>query len=298
MTPSVDPFGALAASMGHGTPEDAVADLCGRARRAAGEAKPPVALGGRLCEMLGAEVVPGRLEGGGGRLHCEHGRYRITVDAAASWPRKRWIAAHELGHALILDRLADQPEAAAALSEPKHIQRLEALCNLAAGELLVPSRDLLKQLDGGTWSPDGLARLSSRYLVSWPALARRISQAVPSSTVVLWERGARTRDTSSTFRVRGCYGRRFVPEGLSNRYLSQDLLAAAAAAAVAGCSNLTIGFSGTTFTSRALVTRLPGRHELAARHVTPSRFAAMILLDAESEWHSATCGAAQLSLAV
>ncbi|HWZ97998.1 MAG TPA: ImmA/IrrE family metallo-endopeptidase [Candidatus Dormibacteraeota bacterium] len=90
--------------------------------------------------------------------------------------RERFSFAHELGHTFFFDQSLPIPKPAKGAPQG---ERLEKLCNFAAGEILLPSSALNETVrrEGSIVSSAKLLELKTRFGVSLEALIRRVHAA-------------------------------------------------------------------------------------------------------------------------
>lgn len=214
---AVNPLAVFAEVHQASSPERAMRDLCRRARLHCHMQEPPFGLM-NVTRMLKVEVerstrLPTKLRG---RLERRATGYVIVVNEYLSWRRFRSTVAHELGHVLLYRSLGRHPEALRALRAPEHWAEVEALCDLAAAELLMPLDDLW-----GFAFPDLLSVYTSelhmglydRYLVSYAALFKRYLD-LGVDAVLLWRA---VPGATLTWRLASAYhrGDYFIPPRMS-----------------------------------------------------------------------------------
>ncbi len=223
-----DPLARFAAVLDANNPGEAMRLSCQRLLDATGQKHGPVPLS-RLLATLGARAEKMPLPTAG-KLRIDDRGYLICVRANTPWRRARFTEAHELGHVLLCESLKDRPATLRALQEPAHWDAVERLCDQAAAELLMPSEDFHRQLDGKEISKGLLVELRKRYGVSWTALALRFNDLFGFG-VSSWRRYQRHPEERITFRVHRCWrsGANWMPKGLTTRYLQPDVVNSAAA---------------------------------------------------------------------
>jgi len=247
-----DPSRALAqfrARWRAATDEEAVAAACGELVGSAARfgAVDPIAIAGNYGARVVFSPWGERTAREHGRLSVHDRRWRIDVPVELTAERRRFSVAHEIGHILLLDSVADQPELVRELgSAPLH-RRIERLCNFAAAHILMPDaavRAALSEHPG--LDRDSLPQFASQFFVSYEAMARRVSEVSDRWSLIMWEwrsdhpngpawRTAKYQDRS---------GRIFIPDGMSSRRLTPDVVAAAAADAFAASD--VVRFEGRT----------------------------------------------------
>lgn len=144
------------------TPADARA-LARQARTVLGAAGGPLGDMAAVCETFALYVLPVDRDAEGASL--QSGRYGVAVIGAKREPgRRRWTAAHELGHHLLGD--AYHSDVGVAASERER----EAVVDAFAGELLLPDAVIEAEWSAGPEDPRiRLTRLAGRYRLSWSA---------------------------------------------------------------------------------------------------------------------------------
>lgn len=231
------------------------------------EPAPPVGLRPILRAMR-ADVVRRNLRSRG-LLDLSDGRFVVSVHTEAQWRRERWIVAHEIGHMLILDALADRSDLVRQLDEPATLAIVERLCNAAANEILLPREDFLIHLRRFGFTPDGLQVLYERYGVGWPPIFIRMTELLGVSNVSVWQRMVRPGDRAGLRRVIGTFGDwrdgLWLPKGLSSASLSTDLVGRAYAERSASEPMLCARLTGGECWGRALATVMPSHDPARSR---------------------------------
>jgi transcriptional regulator with XRE-family HTH domain len=141
--------------------------LARAARRTLGRPGGPLGSMASVLEHFGlyARVVPDQGEGASLLL----GRYGVCVLSAASPPgRRRWTAAHELGHHLLQDEYHSDVGVAADRDER------EQLIDAFAGEFLLPQQELAAVWERAAAEDrsdrETLIRIAGEYRLSWSAV--------------------------------------------------------------------------------------------------------------------------------
>lgn len=166
--------------------------------------------------------------GNHGALKVRDGNWHIGVPANLSPERRRFSIAHEIGHILLFNAVADSPALVRELGSTAIHPQVERLCNLAAAHILMPSKSVFGDLSelGTSTARNILNDLSTRYYVSYEAMARRIPEVLPEWTLIIWEyrtdhpKGPAWRTARSQPRTGGAY----IPDGLSSGRLSPDIV--------------------------------------------------------------------------
>jgi Zn-dependent peptidase ImmA (M78 family) len=187
-----------------------------------------------------------------------------AIDVARARGRQRFSIAHELGHALLMERLAEQPAHLSGLHDPTIWPRIEQLCDQAAAELLVPMDDFVASLAREGIAPEAVERLAGSYAVSREVILRRFLDAGARS-VAMWS--VRTVAGSETLRgsVREAFAAAdgpYLAIGVDSRSLSPNLVVRAARAGHAWSARLTLqrgvahwSLAGVAQTARLLAPR-------------------------------------------
>lgn len=138
-------------------------------------------------------------------LKTTHYGLEISIQEATAWRRTRFSWAHEIAHIVLAYSLND-PKLVASLQEDETTyNHVEDLCNLGAGELLMPYNYVKEALIKYGFTPDGLSFLYDKCLVSKRALAYRISQIIPSSGIIIWGQYSRKDSDPVVMRVVNSY---------------------------------------------------------------------------------------------
>jgi transcriptional regulator with XRE-family HTH domain/Zn-dependent peptidase ImmA (M78 family) len=153
---------ALRISGSAGTAEQGRA-LARRARAALDEPIAPLGGLAGVCEAFGLYVLPVDRDAEGASVSL--GRYGVAVIGAKREPgRRRWTAAHELGHHLLGD--AYHSDVGVAASE----RQREAVVDAFAREFLLPDSAVRAEWSSGVVEPrTSLIRLAGGYRLSWTA---------------------------------------------------------------------------------------------------------------------------------
>jgi O-acetyl-ADP-ribose deacetylase (regulator of RNase III) len=126
---------------------------------------------------------------------------RIEYNPSRPEVRLRWSVAHEIAHTLfpdVADQVRHRTGSGAVPLEADDSWQLELLCNLAAGELLMPTTSFTEELPEGSLDIDLLMELRLRYGVSAEAVVRKAIEGTARPAAILLT--ARDR-TGSSFRV-------------------------------------------------------------------------------------------------
>ena len=156
--------------------------------------KPPTDVAALAAKRNIREIREVRMEMDGKILRIAGGGFRVEVNAAHTGPRKRFTCAHEIGHTFFFE-LGDKSEGKArALVEDRDLNNFpvddqeEALCNLAAAEILMPHSEFAKTASALGPSAETILALSKSYCTSLWSTARRVVQlSALKLAVALWE---------------------------------------------------------------------------------------------------------------
>ncbi|HWE89639.1 MAG TPA: XRE family transcriptional regulator [Pseudonocardiaceae bacterium] len=151
-----------------------VTKLARNAREAMGAPSGPLGALASVVEEFGLYVTVADEDAEGASLLLEG--FGVAIISGRSEPgRRRWTAAHELGHHLLHDAYNSDVGVAAGRDGR------EQLVDRFAGEFLLPDNDLLstwRRMSGADQSPrDVLLGLATDYRLSWSAVVARARQA-------------------------------------------------------------------------------------------------------------------------
>ena len=90
--------------------------------------------------------------------------------------RNHFPIAHEIGHILLFESLATDPQALARMVHGRTDRIIEQLCDIAAGELLMPEAEFIRESDRLPLSVDRLRDLADRYTTSLPSVLVRLTE--------------------------------------------------------------------------------------------------------------------------
>ncbi|WP_405061372.1 XRE family transcriptional regulator [Kribbella sp. NBC_01505] len=121
-----------------------------------------------IAERVGLYVLVADFDVDGSSLSPEPGFGVAVLGGRPPSGRRRFTAAHEIGHHILGDEYQSDVGVAASRDER------EKLIDVFAGELLLPSDELLSEWTrhGGEDSWTRLVRLSATYRISWTAVVR------------------------------------------------------------------------------------------------------------------------------
>jgi hypothetical protein len=203
-----------------------------------------------IADRFGARVVRRPLDtfpGGGdrhGELHVVGRRWEISVPSDISATRQRFSIAHEIGHILLFDVVAEQPALVRELRTPAVHDYVEGLCDKAAARILMPAAAFSRSIDefGGRANHELIDRLMERFWVSAEAAVRRIVELDPAATLIIWDRvldhprGPAWRTSKHQDREYSQY----IPDGLSASRLRPDVVSEAAESGAAYSASATL----------------------------------------------------------
>lgn len=233
---ALDAFKRLAEVYAVDTPEEAITSACQAILQKCGIFDAPIPLK-PIGELLGLKrIVYNKYD----RILVSHlrrcdGGYEIVLHNTGgrnwSWRRDRFTIAHEIGHLILINAIKDPRLLMALRQDEAGFRRMEALCNQAAAELLVPKQFLLDILTKDKFSTSGLQSIYDHFLVSRKMMLIRLAEVIPASALVLWKQYARHAHETITFRVTACY-RNFkqypnapwLPEHATVKNLSCDIV--------------------------------------------------------------------------
>jgi len=167
-----------------------------------------------------------------GRLTVKNERWLIETPVRLKAERRRFSVAHEVGHILLFDAVADDPALVQELRSASVWKRIERLCNICAAHLLMPTSTFRAAVDGALPpTQESVESLALQFHVSLEAAARRIPEVHPEWSLIFWQystqhrRGPAWRTTVAS----QAEGREFLPDGLSSSRLAPDVVVQAAA---------------------------------------------------------------------
>jgi O-acetyl-ADP-ribose deacetylase (regulator of RNase III) len=159
-----------------------------------------------LARALGMQVMARDDLSDARVVSLEDGRLRIEFNPTRPRGRLRFSIAHEVAHTFFSDVAADVRHrtgtGAVAGSAVGDEWQLELLCNVAAGELLVPSLALpTGELDSAALDINRLMAIRSRFDVSTEAILRRTAQATTHAVTMFAAAAVGDEEDGSTFRI-------------------------------------------------------------------------------------------------
>lgn len=129
------------------------------------------------------------------------GRVMIEYNPTRPPQRLRFSLAHEIAHTLFPDvASAARYRSSPAASGPADAWQLELLCNIAAGEILMPT-DSLPDLRKGEFKIERLLALRSEYGVSTEALLRRATKLSTRPVAMFAASRTDPQKAASAFRI-------------------------------------------------------------------------------------------------
>lgn len=152
-----------------------------------------------VAYLLGAIVKRARMKGAIGRLVATPQRAIISISDEVKYEQRfRWSVAHELGHLRLHRKLSNLElvtDSDATLA-PQCDQAVEKEANAFAGELLMPSRLLERQVDVARPDLDIVQALADEYQVSRSAAAIRFVGVCPERCALVFAQGGKVKWTS------------------------------------------------------------------------------------------------------
>ncbi|HEY8548302.1 MAG TPA: ImmA/IrrE family metallo-endopeptidase [Acidimicrobiales bacterium] len=151
-----------------------------------GVTEPPVDVE-MVASYLGIDgiVVDDDLPASGCLRQRDDGRFEIRVLGADPVTRQRFTIGHECAHTFFPGYATRSRYRCAPVERTDDRRDVEALCDLAASEILLPSRLFGRDALAGAFGFAGLERLAQRYEASLEATARRYVDARPEPTALL-----------------------------------------------------------------------------------------------------------------
>ena len=136
-----------------------------------------------VAARIGAATI--RQPGRNGHLRIGADGAVVAIGKDDPWRRSRWTLAHEIGHLLVLHALQGHAPSIRALRESKAHRPLEALCDLAAAELLCPAAAMRPFVEGSL-QPVRLQEAYDQFLISWTAVLSRWASEFPYASASIW----------------------------------------------------------------------------------------------------------------
>lgn len=162
------------------TDVEIVQALCDRLLEAA-EERPPVDVE-LLASMRGVTRVEQHEQPFAGMIRADGAGLVVHVRSADDWRRQRFTILHEAGHTF-LPGFAEAPQF--RCEPPTRKTRTEALCDVAASELLLPRRYFEPDLANAAFGLDAVEQLGDAYEASVEATALRTADLWPEPTMLL-----------------------------------------------------------------------------------------------------------------
>jgi O-acetyl-ADP-ribose deacetylase (regulator of RNase III) len=159
-----------------------------------------------LARNFGLEVVARDDLSDARVVPADEGRLRIEFNPTRPRGRLRYSIAHEIAHTFfgdVRDGIRHRTGAGAVDNgRDSDDWQLELLCNVAAGELLVPSLALpTHELDDAALNIDRLMVLRSKFDVSTEAILRRVAQTTTHAATMFAAARVGHDDSKPTFRI-------------------------------------------------------------------------------------------------
>jgi hypothetical protein len=157
-----------------------------------------------LARRLGLEVVARESVTDAQVVRQEDGRLRLEYNPSRPRGRLRFSIAHEIAHTFLEDvgdQVRHRTASGAIATSANDDWQLELLCNVAAGELLVPALVLPdEELDDAAVDLNVLMELRSKFDVSTEAMLRRVAQAT-SHDVSVFAAARKSESPAGEFRI-------------------------------------------------------------------------------------------------
>ena len=140
-----------------------------------------------VASWLGIDgvVVDHDLPASGCLLQRDDGVFEIRVKASDPITRQRFTIGHECAHTFFPGYATRPQHRCSPREQPTDRRGIEGLCDIAASEILLPSRLFSPDAGEGAFGFTGLEDLAHRYKASLEATARRYVDARPESTALL-----------------------------------------------------------------------------------------------------------------
>lgn len=151
-----------------------------------GITEPPVDVE-MIASWLGIDrvVVDEQLDESGCLLRRDDGRFEIRVNATEPATRQRFTIGHECAHTFFPGWASRTRYRCSPLDQAGTHPGIESLCDIAASEMLLPSRLFGPDTRSGTFGFTALEHLAHRYDASLEATGRRYVAARPEPAALL-----------------------------------------------------------------------------------------------------------------
>jgi hypothetical protein len=186
------------------SPVDAMRRACDQVLGATGsaDAAPPL---DRLLAATGARCLVADTAQRAG-LSIDAQGYVVTV-RPGHLGKNHFPIAHEIGHILLFEGLADQPAALERLAQGRTDRPVERLCDFAASQLLMPSAAFKSEVLRSPLTFRHVVELTERYTTSLASVLVRFTQIFPGlATATLASVGVNGDEASGPYSV-AVYGR-------------------------------------------------------------------------------------------
>jgi Zn-dependent peptidase ImmA (M78 family) len=183
---------------GSDDPEDAILKLAQRLVKSAGM-KPPIDVFA-LAKFYGIRVREVRDPNIDGQVIPLKNGFVIEVSKEKPIRRKRFTVAHELIHVFLMKSIGTSSNSILAADVPIVSSEIEFLCNLGAGEILMPGYLFEPKLAHYGISIDTLFRLSRDFQTTIASTAMRIVRGNGRCAFIFWRLMAKPGATED-FRV-------------------------------------------------------------------------------------------------
>lgn len=148
--------------------------LARQVRAALGQSSGPLGPLAEVAERLGLYLTVVDVDGDGASVLLDGYGAAVVGHVRRDPGRRRWTAAHEIGHHLLRDEYTTDVGGVASSREDR-----EGVINTFAGEFLLPAADLASSLDGAGEDEfrARLVRVAAEYRLSWSAVVNRSRQS-------------------------------------------------------------------------------------------------------------------------
>jgi O-acetyl-ADP-ribose deacetylase (regulator of RNase III) len=154
----------------------------------------------KLADLLSIPVAPRQELADARTVPTVGGRVCIEYNPTRPPGRLRFSVAHEIAHTFFPDVAELARYRSTGSKEPTDSWQLELLCNIAAGELLMPT-ETLEHLDREPLDIERLLGFRRRYDVSTEALLRRVAKLTTQPAAVFAAARLNADRASSAFRL-------------------------------------------------------------------------------------------------
>jgi hypothetical protein len=122
-----------------------------------------------------------------GRLDIGDNCYRVLVQNNLPVSIKRFTIAHEIGHIILTDVLANNPSHLRKTMLSSSWESIEKLCDYAAAQILVPDEDFVESIGKFGLTTEGIEKIRNQYQVSYEVIFRKFVDIFSPSAIILWK---------------------------------------------------------------------------------------------------------------